>query len=169
MSNYYLHKKQKLIIDNKISKTLSGPSIFLGITFLVMGLIALLYKGWIQSAISLTIASFLLLSYSGVEIDTAKQRIKSYNKFFGLIKTGKWKPIDNYLGVTLVPMNKVYTIYSRSNRVNSSESKEFQIHLVNKAKKPALAIKKCKTVEAAQNSLDEFAIWLKLPVFSIKK
>ncbi len=82
---------------------------------------------------------------------------------------GKWKPIDNYLGVTIVPMNKIQTIYSRSNRINSSSKNEFNIHLVNKAKKPALAIKKCKTREAAQDSLDEFAIWLKLTVYSVKK
>ena len=156
-----------MIIDNKINKTLSGPSIFLGITFLISGLLFLIYKGWIESIVSLTIASFLLLSYSGVEIDTGKRKIKSYNKYFGLLKAGKWKPIDNYLGVTLVPMKKVQTIYSRSNRVNSSIKKEFQIHLVNKSKKPALAIKKCKTIEDAQNSLDEFAIWLKLPVYSV--
>ncbi|NOR76517.1 MAG: hypothetical protein GQ525_15340 [Draconibacterium sp.] len=154
-------------IDNKINRTFSGPSIFLGITFLVIGIVALINKGWIQSSISLTIASFLLLSYSGVEIDTKKRLIKSYNKYFGLLKAGKWKPIDNYLGVTLVPMKKINTIYSRSNRINSSTIKEFKIHLVNKAKKPALAIKKCKTEEFAQSSLDEFAVWLKLPVFSI--
>ncbi len=156
-------------IDNKINKTLSGPSIFLGITFLVIGIVALINKGWIQSSISLTIASFLLLSYSGVEIDTKKHLIKSYNKYFGLLKAGKWKSINNYLGVTLVPMKKVNTIYSRSNRINSSTKKEFQIHLVNKAKKPALAIKKCKTEESAQSSLDEFSVWLKMPVFSIKE
>ncbi|MCK5730645.1 MAG: hypothetical protein KAH68_06200, partial [Draconibacterium sp.] len=109
------------------------------------------------------------LSYSGVEIDTKKHLIKSYNKYFGLLKAGKWKSINNYLGVTLVPMKKVNTIYSRSNRINSSTKKEFQIHLVNKAKKPALAIKKCKTEESAQSSLDEFSVWLKMPVFSIKE
>ena len=169
IKNYYLYKNRKLIIDNKISKTLSGPSIFLGITFLVSGMAFLFFKGWIESSVSLTIASFLLLSYSGIEIDTTKRKIKSYNKFFGLIKTGRWKSLVNYLGVTLVHMNKVQTIYSRSNRVNKSTKKEFQIHLVNKLKKPALAIKRCKTEDAAQNSLDEFAIWLKLPVFSVNK
>ena len=158
-----------MIIDNKTGRILSGPSIFLGITFLVPGLIFIANMAWISGAISLAIASFLLLSYSGIQIDTERRKIKPYNKYFGFIKTGKWKTIDNYLGVTLVQMNKIQTIYSRSNRVNSSAKKEFQIHLVNKAKKPALAIKKCKTLETAQNSLDEFAIWLKLPVYSVKK
>ena len=158
-----------MIIDNKTGRILSGPSVFMGITFLVTGLIFIINKAWITGIISLTIASFLLLSYSGVQIDTEKRKVKPYNRYFGFIKAGKWRPINNYLGVTLVPMNKSQTIYSRSNRVNTSNRKEFQIHLVNKAKKPALAIKKCKTPEAAQNSLDEFAIWLKLPVFSVKK
>jgi hypothetical protein len=158
-----------MIIDNKTGRILSGSSIFLGITFLVMGLIFIINKAWITGTISLVIASFMLLSYSGVQIDTEKRKIKPYNNYFGFIKTGKWKPIDNYLGVTLVPMNKVQTVYSRSNRINTTDKKEFQIHLVNKAKKPALEIKKCNTLETAQNSLDEFAIWLKLPVYTVKK
>jgi hypothetical protein len=158
-----------MIIDNKTGRILSGPSIFLGITFLVMGLTFIINKAWITGTISSVIASFLLLSYSGVQIDTEKRKIKPYNNYFGFIKTGKWKPIDNYLGVTLVSMNKVQTVYSRSNRINTTDKKEFQIHLVNKAKKPALEIKKCKTLETAKNSLDEFAIWLKLPVYSIRK
>jgi len=158
-----------LIIDNKTGRILSGPSIFLGITFLVTGLLFTLNRAWISGIISLIIASFLLLSYSGVEIDTEKRKIKPYNNYLGFLKMGKWKPIDNYLGVTIVPMNKIQTIYSRSNRINSSSKNEFNIHLVNKAKKPALAIKKCKTREAAQDSLDEFAIWLKLTVYSVKK
>jgi len=158
-----------MIIDNKTGRILSGPSIFLGITFLVMGLIFIINKAWITGTISSVIASFLLLSYSGVQIDTEKRKIKPYNNYFGFIKTGKWKPIDNYLGVTLVLMNKAQTVYSRSNRINTTDKKEFQIHLVNKAKKPAMEIKKCKTLETAQNSLDEFAIWLKLPVYTVKK
>ena len=115
----------------------------------------------------LLISGFLLLSFSGVQIDIKKRKIKSYNSFFGFIKTGKWKPIDKYMGVTLVRMRKVYNLYSRSNRINSSKIKEFRIYFVDRAKKPAVAIKICKTNEDAQNSLDEFAIWLKLPVYSV--
>jgi hypothetical protein len=40
---------------------------------------------------------------------------------------------------------------------------------VNKARKPAIAIKTCPTREEAQNSIDEFSIWLKVPVFSVKR
>ncbi|MEN8116680.1 MAG: hypothetical protein ABFS16_06850 [Bacteroidota bacterium] len=158
-----------MLIDNKISRFLTGPYIYFGIIFLLSGVLGILSQRWVFGGINLFIAAFLYCTYSGVEIDTKKRVFREYNKWFGLFKTGKWKSLDNYLGVTLVPISKVYTMYSRSNRRTSSAKKEFRIYLVNKAKKPSVAIKKCKTLDQAQNSLDEFSIWLKMPVFSIKK
>ena len=88
---------------------------------------------------------------------------------FGLFKRGKWESLEKYRGLTLVPMQKVYSTYSRSNRKNSSTKSDFRVYLVNKAKKPAFPLKSCKSMEAAQNGMDEFSIWLKMPVFSVKK
>lgn len=166
---YYLYKNHNLIIDNKIEKILNGPSIFLGITFLVLGLVFIINTGWILGAAFLMVSCFLIFTYSGIEIDTDKRRIRSYFKVFGLIKRGKWKSLGKYEGVTLVPMKKVHTIFSRSNRQTSTTDNYFQIYLVNKANKPELPIKKCKSFDEGQNSLDEFSIWLKMPVFSIKR
>lgn len=129
----------------------------------------LFYQLWILAGISLFITWFLFGTYSGFEIDTEQRKFREYHAWFGLFRTGKWKTFDDYLGLTLVSMSQVYRIYSRSNRVNSSSKKEFRIYLVDKNKRPAVAIKKCKTHEQAQTSMDELAIWLKLPVFSIKK
>jgi len=89
--------------------------------------------------------------------------------YFGIFKTGKWESLEKYIGLTLIPMKRVYAIYSRSNRRNESVEKEYRIYLVNKAKKPILPLKRCKSFEKAQNSIDEFSIWLKMPVYSIKK
>lgn len=126
-------------------------------------------NGWFIGVIFLLLASFLFFSYSGIEIDTATKQIKSYNIVFGLFKRGKWQSLDKYKGVTLVPMKKINTTFSRSNRQTSTTERYFQIYLVNKTNKPELPIKKCKTLDSAQDSLDEFSIWLKMPVFSIKK
>lgn len=134
-----------------------------------MGVVLLVVKNWFLGTVSLLIAFFLLLSYSGIIIDTEKHKIKPYNNLFGLIKTGKWESVDHYIGLTLVPMNRIYTIYSRSNRMSESKNTDFRIYLVNKAKKPAIPIKKCKSYEKAHNSIDEFSIWLKLPVYSVKR
>lgn len=158
-----------MIINNKIDKTLEGPSIFLGITFVIMGIILLMAANWIFGSLSIIISFFLFFSYSGISIDTEKHLIRSYNMYFGIFKTGKWESLEKYIGLTLIPMKRVYAIYSRSNRRNESVEKEYRIYLVNKAKKPILPLKRCKSFEKAQNSIDEFSIWLKMPVYSIKK
>ena len=157
-----------MIINNKIAKPLTGPSIFLGLTFLLLGIVFSLDKNYLVGLAFLLLAAFLFLTYSGVEINTETQKIKSYNKVFGIIERGKWESLKKFKGVTLVPMKKTHTVFSRSNRQTSSTEKYFQIYLVNKAQKPQFAIKKCKTMFEAQNSLDEFSIWLKMPVFSKK-
>ena len=147
-----------MIIDNKISKTLDGPSIFLGITFLFLGFVFIIQKGWIIGAGFFILSTFLLFTYSGIEINTEIKQIKSYYKLFGIVKKGSWESLNKYKGVTLVPMKKVQSTFSRSNRQISTNEKYFMIYLVNKTNQPAIPIKKCKTLETAQNSLDEFSI-----------
>ena len=161
-------KTKPLLIDNKIEKTINGPAIFIGLTSLAVGIVSLLGAFWIAGILGLIIGSFLLLSYSGIQINTKKRIIRPYNCWFGIFKTGKWQTLDAYTGLTLVPMKKVYTVYSRSNRSMTSKENEFRVYLVNKAHKPALAIKRCKKQEDAQNRMDEFSIWLHLPVYTVK-
>ena len=156
-----------MLINNKISRFLNGPYIFAGIIFLVQGIYVLVRQEWVFAFIFLFVSWFLFGTYSGIEIDTDKNEFREYNKWFGIIKTGEWKSFDKYLGVTLVPMNKVYRMYSRSNRVNDSAKKEYRIYLVNKAKRPSVLLKKCDSQEQAQRNMDELAIWLKLTVFSV--
>lgn len=158
-----------LIIDNKTGKVLNGPAIFLGLTFTLIGIVFILDAVWLFGFLFLLVALFLFFSYSGVEINTETKKIKAYNNFFGLIKKGKWESLNQYKGITLVPMRTTQTIFSRSNRQTTSTDRYFMIYLINAGLKPKLPIKKCKNIEDAQNSLDEFSIWLKMPVFSIKK
>ncbi len=155
-------------INNKISPFLTGPYIYFGVLFIVGGVLGLVNKQWGFSSFNILVAAYLFATFSGVEIDTQTREFRAYNKHFGLFKTGRWRSIDNYVGLTLIPMKNVIKMYSRSNRVNTSEKQEYRVYLVNKAKKPAIEIKKCKSPETGQNSLDELAIWLHLPVFSVK-
>ena len=161
-------KTTLLIIDNKIEKTVSGPAIFIGVASFIVGIVSLITSHWIAGAIGIIIACFLFFSYSGIQINTQKRIVKPYNCWFGIYKTGKWKTLETYTGLTLVPMKRGYTVYSRSNRSVTSEETEFRVYLLNKAHKPALAIKRCKKREEAQNSMDEFSIWLHFPVYTKK-
>ena len=158
-----------MIIDNKIQQTFNGPLIFMGITFMAIAVILVIGSNWILGILSFIIAAFLLFTFSGMEIDTERRMIKPYYMLFGLFRNGKWQSLEKYIGLTLVPMRKVYSVFSRSNRISNSEMDDYRVYLVNRSKKPALPLKSCKTQEAAQNSMDEFSIWLKMPVFSVKR
>jgi hypothetical protein len=158
-----------MIIDNKIQQTFNGPLIFMGITFMAIAIILIISHQWILGIVSFIIACFLLFTFSGMEIDTEKRMIKPYYMLFGLFRKGQWQSLEKYIGLTLVPMRKVYSVFSRSNRRNDSEMDDFRVYLVNRSKKPALPLKSCKTSESAQNSMDEFSIWLKMPVYSVKR
>lgn len=155
-------------IENKIDNLLPNPIGFVGYVFLATGLLVAVMN-LILSISIVIIAAFFTFSYSGVEINTSTRQIKQYNKIFGIVKSGKWKSLDSFLGLTLIPMRSGSTIASRANLTTSTVNYDYRIYLVNKARRPAFAIKKCKTREQAQNSIDEFSIWLKMPVYSIKR
>lgn len=157
-----------------MGKTFRGPAFFTAWWFLATGISIILLQNFEALAVglgtSIILAScFFIFTTSGVEIETEKHRIREYSKIFGLIKTGDWKNLDLYIGVTMVHMKNVYRIASRANLVTSSNEIDYRIYLVNRKKRPALAIKRCKTLQEAQDSLDEFSIWLKCPVFSPKR
>jgi hypothetical protein len=158
-----------MLIDNKIERTFSGPLVIMGATFFAVTVILTLNYQWIFGFVSFVIGAFLLFTYSGIEIDTDKRMIKPYYMVFGFLRRGNWESLEKYKGLTLVPMQKVYKTFSRSNRKNISNKSDYRVYLVNKSKKPAFPLKSCKTEQAAQDSMDEFSIWLKMPVFSVKK
>lgn len=155
-------------IDNKITAFLTGPYIFFGLTFIPLLFFAITNRQTIGTVLSIIILWYLFGTYSGLEIDTEKRSFRSYNKHFGVFKSGSWRSLNPYVGLTLVPMKNVQRMYSRSNRVNTSEKQEFRIYLVNQDKKPEVEIKRCSSLEAGLQSIDEFSVWLKMPVYSVK-
>lgn len=158
-----------MLIDNKIERTFSGPLVIMGTTFFAVTVVLMLTYHWIFGTLSFLIAAFLLFTYSGIEIDTEKRMIKPYYMVFGFLRRGNWESLEKYRGLTLVPMQKIYKTFSRSNRESLSSKNDFRVYLINNAKKPAYPLKRCKSREDAQNSMDEFSIWLKMPVFTVKR
>ena len=158
-----------MIIDNKIQRTFSGPLIIIGVTFMVLAVAFVFTDIWYIAIIFFISALFFLFTWSGIIIDTENRRFKPYYMVFGLFKRGQWISLEKYLGLTLVPMQKVYAMYSRSNRKNKSVSNDFRVYLVDRHKRPAFPLKNCKKVDDAKNSMDEYSIWLKLPVYSVHK
>jgi hypothetical protein len=157
-----------LKIDNKIEKAFGRTSVFTGIIFFFAGFFLMVAGFNIIGAITFSLAIFVGFTYSGVELDTERRLIRMYSNWFGFIRTGKWRSLKNYIGITLIPIARWESMASWTNRMTASKTTEYRIYLVNDSRKPAIAIKKCKSHETAQNSLDEFSLWLKMPVFTVK-
>lgn len=155
--------------DNKIDNAFGRTAVFVGGLFLITGAGFIYFKAYIAGVVVQLISLFVIFSYSGVDIDTENKRIRQYNKLFGLIKIGRWKPTKIYRGVTLVPFVKSESMASWSNRTTTLRTRDYRIFIVDKAKKPAFAIKCCDNIQEAKDSLDEFSIWLKLPVFTANR
>ena len=158
-----------MIIDNKIQKTFSGPIVFMGITFVIIAIVLVISGLWYLGFVSFIISCFLLFTFSGIEIDTEGRMIKPYYMLFGLFKNGKWQSLEKYIGLTLVPIRKVYFVFSQSNKINNSEEADYRVYLVDRSKRPAIPLKNCKTSDAARNSINEYSIWLKMPIYSVKR
>lgn len=156
-------------IDNKIGNAFGRTAVFVGGLFLITGASFIYFEAYVTGVVVQIISLFVIFSYSGVDIDTDKKQIRQYNKLFGLIKIGRWESASDYRGITLIPFVKSESMASWSNRTNTTRTRDYRIFLVNKAKKPAFAIKCCRNIDDAKNSLDEFSIWLKMPVFSARR
>ena len=158
-----------MLIDNRTESAFGKTAIFAGIIFLLTGIVVLIVGAFIIGAIVFLVAAFVAFTYSGVELDTDSRKVRQYNKLFGIIKTGKWKSVDSFLGVTLIPISTMEVMASWSNRLTSTKTTDYRIFFVDKTRKPAFVIKRCKSKENALNSLNEFSLWLKLPVYTIRK
>lgn len=156
-------------IDNKTDNAFGRTADFVGGLFMLAAVSFIYFEAYLAGAVVQIISLFLIFSNSGVDIDTDKKIVRQYNKLFGLFKIGPWKSLTAYKGVTLIPIVKSESIASWSNRTNTLRSRDYRIFLVNKARKPAFAIKCCKNMDEARDSLDEFSIWLKLPVYSARR
>jgi hypothetical protein len=157
-----------LKIDNKTERAFGKAAVFAGTIFLFTGVVLFIAGAFIPGAVVFLVAAFVTFTYSGVELDTEIRMFRQYNNFFGIFKMGKWKSLEPFIGVTLIPMSTVEVMASWSNRISSTKTIDYRIFFVNKEKKPAFVIKKCRTKEKATDSLDEFSLWLKLPVYSVK-
>lgn len=156
-------------IDNKIDNAFGRTAVFVGGLFFITGASFIYFEAYIAGIVVQIISLFVIFSYSGVDIDTDKKQIRQYNKLFGLIKIGRWETASDYRGIILIPFVKSESMASWSNRTTSMRTRDYRIFLVNKANKPAFAIKCCRNIDEAKDSLDEFSIWLKMPVFTTRK
>ncbi len=155
-----------MVINNKLDGSFGKVGLASGLLLIVAGIISIIFTtGW--TVVLIILGAFISFTHSGTQIDTNKKKIRLYQNICGVIKTGKWYKIESFKGVTVTPFNRITQMRSFSNQQTTLEEHDFRIFILNKKVKPVYPIKKCKTKEEALHELDELALLLQLPVFSI--
>ncbi|MFZ5430092.1 MAG: hypothetical protein ACOZDD_07660 [Bacteroidota bacterium] len=143
-----------MIITNRLDKTFGPQLAFSGWIFLAVGLLFILD---IMGMVLLILGFFLATSTDGVLIDLSRRRVKRFSGPLGYPLFGRWENLDNYAGLTALPMTRKFVSWSRSNRQNVSETSDIRIFLVGKDRKPAFPVKKCDSMEVAVKEMDKLA------------
>ena len=152
-----------MTITNRLDKTFGQQLSFSGWIFMVFGAIFIVDI----MGVVLVITGFILaFTYDGVSLNTKDRMIRRFSGPFGWPLTGRWERLENYNGLTVIPVSRKFVTWSRSNRKNVSEQSDFRIFLIGKDRRPAFAIKKCPTMELAQKEVDRMAELLRWTVWT---
>ena len=158
-----------MIIENKLKQNFDGFMVFTRFTFIGISILLIINQKWLTAGFFLFFALLLFFTVSGTAIDLSNRRVKSFYLIFGLIKTGRWQPVENYHSLTIIPVLKGNSVTNLFGKAQLNDADEYQIMLISKTKNEALPLKSCNTLDSARASIDEFSNWLKMPVYSVKK
>lgn len=155
-----------MIIDNKLNSFLGRFSKVPAVLILIAGCLGIKH---IWPVIFILLGLFILFTISGTQIDTEKKQLYLYNKLFGIFRVGERKSLEDYKGLLIVPVRRYNRLFFTQSIITTIEDNWFGIYLIDKNNKPVIPLKRCKTLDDAHRRVDEFSLWLKMLVFTIKK
>ena len=106
--------------------------------------------------------AFMGFTSTGTRIDFDNKKIRFFNNFFGILKVGKWIPIEPGMKIGIKKNNWMWRGYSRSNRTLDISSNDFRINLYDAFGKELLSIMKAGSRDSALTEMKNLAEQLKL-------
>lgn len=142
-----------LLSDNKIDNFMGSTARAAGYSLIIFGLIGTYFK-W--TGLILVIAgAFMSFTYEGTRIDFIKRRIKSYTALFGIMKFGKWLPVDSFTSFNIYRSRRSYTTYSRANLTLTEKNDDIRLAFLNKDKSRKIVINKYKSFSEARDEMTQ--------------
>ena len=140
-----------MIVQNKLNKSFGPVGSFSGIIVFVLGLISTYYSLYMLGLV--IIGAFVGFTSSSTFIDFEQKRVKFSNNIFGIIRTGKWIPIETDMKIGLNISNQVWNAYSQSNRGIEIDEKNIQIILYDSNKQKIMPLKKLDALDTAKEEI----------------
>lgn len=142
------------MIKNHKTDNLCGPSgIFAGYSFIIIGTLAAYFNP--AALILVPVGIFISFTYDGTTIDFDLRRIRAYTCYFGILKAGRWYPIDSFSKFSIYRSTRRYTTYSRANLQLTLKKCDVRLALLNDTGSLKVIINKYSSFEAARNDMTD--------------
>ena len=149
-----------MFINNRLDKSFGSVGASAGVFLFIAGLILSYF--YFSSLILVLIGGFVGFSSTSALIDFEGKRIKFCNNIFGIIRTGKWIPIEPSMKIGIKKSNQTYRAYSRGNRALDVTQTDFRLILCDSQSKEIIPMKKFDSLDAAKAELETMVILLGL-------
>jgi hypothetical protein len=138
-------------IRNNFGRTFTKPIIVGSYFFFAIGVFAIIYKEYTIGPLLALAGAFTAFTSSGIVLDVNNKKYLKYIKYFGLVKSGKWKSLKCYRHISVI--NTDQTNISAS----SEEKKTYNVVLLNNSHCKRLVVSNCPTVEDAKVAAAELS------------
>lgn len=138
-------------MNNWLDKSFGPAGTFAGVVLFLAGLVLSWF--YLSGIFLVVIGGFLGFTSTSALIDTDGMRVKFCNNIFGIIRTGKWIPIEPTMKLGIRESNQTYRAFSSGNRVLDVSKKDYRLILFDSHNREILPMKKFDTIEAAKTEL----------------
>ncbi|MFA5329887.1 MAG: hypothetical protein WC384_18975 [Prolixibacteraceae bacterium] len=140
---------------NTLDKPFGPAGASAGLVLCVVGLLTA-YNS-LFGFILVIIGAFAGLTSTSTIVDFDRKRVKFTNNLFGIIRLGKWVPIEPNMKIGIKKSNQVWRNSSLSNRTLAIKNIDYRIILYDFDEKQVMQIKKVRTQGAAKTELAKLA------------
>ncbi|MBK3519424.1 hypothetical protein [Carboxylicivirga marina] len=152
-----------MIESNVLGKTFGPVGSFTGIVLFCFGLYSVVI-GALGGIVLIITGAFIAFTRPYTSINYEQKKVRSGDKIFGFLKTGKWKDITGDMKVGLWSSSKTYRTYSRSNRSLDITEKRQIICLFNAQGKKLMMLKSVQKDEDMHEELETISANLGLEI-----
>ncbi|MEI7726495.1 MAG: hypothetical protein WCK09_15405 [Bacteroidota bacterium] len=152
-----------MITNNRLDRSFGTVGSSAGVFVFIAG--SILTCLYFSALILVLIGAFVGFTTSSSLIDYGKKQVKFSNNLFGLIRIGKWMPLEPSMKIGIKESNQVYRTFSRSNRALDVTQNDFRLILYDSGNNEIMPIKKLESLDAAKIELEIECKRLGLAIF----
>jgi hypothetical protein len=145
-------------LNNYHGKFFGPAQVFMGYTFIVLGLTCCIYS--LTTLLLILPGAFLAFTVTGTIIDFENKKVRPYTNLFGIFRTGKWVEVSRFSGFKIMKSTRRYTSFSRGSVQLDMDISDISLLIINKNGTEKVVLNIYKKFEDAKKDMEELKISL---------